>query len=115
LSWLLLRNVHTNQRAIRSCNQAYWKEDLVRVNGFDERMTGWGGEDNEIAARLYNVGIRRRNLKFGGLAIHLHHSSRKPVGENPNHAILRVTIQNQKTRCELGLDQHAAELTPSSG
>jgi len=110
LRWLLLRKTHAHQRAIRSCNQAYWKDDLVRVNGFDERMTGWGGEDNEIAARLYNVGVYRRNLKFGGLAIHLHHTSRKPDGENPNHAILRATIESHKTRCELGLDQHTAEM-----
>jgi glycosyltransferase involved in cell wall biosynthesis len=110
LSWLLRLKVHTSQRAIRSCNQAYWKDDLVRVNGFDERMTGWGGEDNEIAARLYNVGVRRRNLKFGGLAIHLHHTSRKPIGENPNHVILQATIDGGKTRCEAGLDRHVAEM-----
>jgi len=106
LSWLVLCKIHTDQRAIRSCNQAYWKDDLLRVNGFDERMTGWGGEDNELAARLYNVGIRRRNLKFGGLAIHLHHTSRKPTGENPNHVLLQATIVAGKTRCTQGLDQH---------
>jgi glycosyltransferase involved in cell wall biosynthesis len=121
LSWLVLRKVHRSQRAIRSCNQGYWKADLIRVNGFDETMTGWGGEDNEIAARLYNVGVYRRNLKFGGLAIHLHHNSRKPSGENPNHAILKHTIDSGKTRCEQGLDQHlnepgtyARQATPSS-
>jgi glycosyltransferase involved in cell wall biosynthesis len=114
LSWLLLRKVHVSQRAIRSCNQAYWKADLVRVNGFDERMTGWGGEDNELAARLYNIGIRRRNLKFGGLAIHLYHRSRKPEGENPNHIILRTTIETRKTRCDQGLDEHLGEMAPTT-
>jgi glycosyltransferase involved in cell wall biosynthesis len=110
LSWLVRQRVHTDQRGIRSCNTAYWKSDLVRVNGFDERMTGWGGEDNEIAARLYNAGIRRRNLKFGGLAIHLYHYSRKPEGENPNHVILQSTIDARKIRCELGLDQHCGKI-----
>jgi glycosyltransferase involved in cell wall biosynthesis len=115
LSWLLLSKVHVSQRAIRSCNQAYWKEDLVRVNGFDERMVGWGGEDNEIAARLYNVGVRRRNLKFAGLAIHLYHTSRKPTGENPNHSILQTTIAQGRTRCELGLDQHTSDSSVMAG
>jgi glycosyltransferase involved in cell wall biosynthesis len=114
LSWLLLRKVHSSQRAIRSCNQGYWKEDLLRINGFDEHMTGWGGEDNEVAARLYNIGVRRRNLKFGGLTIHLHHFSRKPTGENPNHALLRSTIDTGKTRCELGIDQHLNETNLSA-
>lgn len=31
--------------AVKSCNQGYWKSDLVAVNGFNEAMTGWGPED----------------------------------------------------------------------
>ncbi len=51
-----------DKSAIRGCNQAYWKSDLLRVNGFNEAFVGWGREDNEIAARLYNIGVHRRNL-----------------------------------------------------
>lgn len=94
------------QRAIRGCNQAYWKSDLLRVNGFNEAFVGWGREDNEIAARLYNIGVRRRNLKFQALAIHLHHPSRHPLGVNPNDAFLRQTIEQRKTWCGIGLDRH---------
>jgi len=94
------------QRAIRGCNQAYWKGDLMRVNGFNEAFVGWGREDNEIAARLYNAGVRRRNLKFQALAIHLHHQSRHAqIGER-NDAILRDTIVERKAWCALGLLQH---------
>jgi glycosyltransferase involved in cell wall biosynthesis len=95
------------QSAIRGCNQAYWKQDLLRVNGFNEACVGWGREDNEIAARLYNVGVSRRNLKFQALAIHLHHPPRHPAGTNPNDAILRQTIDRGETWCRLGLDRHA--------
>jgi glycosyltransferase involved in cell wall biosynthesis len=109
LSWLVLLRTHANQKAIRSCNQGYWKADLMRVNGFDEAMTGWGREDNDLAERLYNVGIYRKNLKFGGLAIHLYHKSRQPVGENPNDKHLRATIETKSQRCILGIDQHVAE------
>src|SRR5690606_18622138 len=38
-------------RAIKTCNQGWWREDLLRVNGFDERMQGWGREDMELAWR----------------------------------------------------------------
>jgi glycosyltransferase involved in cell wall biosynthesis len=106
LSWLLLQPTHTHQKAIRGSNQAYWKDDLVRVNGFNEEMIGWGGEDNDIAARLYNAGVRRKNLKFAALATHLYHPSRRPVGDNPNHLLLRQTIENKATRCVHGLDRH---------
>lgn len=94
------------QSAIRGCNQAYWKSDLLHVNGFNEAFVGWGREDNEIAARLYNVGIRRRNLKFQALATHLHHPSRHPQGVNPNDAILHQAIERGETWCRQGLDRH---------
>lgn len=95
----------TGQNAIRGCNQAYWKSDLLRVNGFNEAFMGWGREDNEIAARLYNIGVYRRNLKFQALAIHLHHPPRQPGGLNPNDAILRQAIERRETWCPLGLDR----------
>lgn len=109
LSWLLYQKNHTHQKAIRGSNQAYWRDDLLRVNGYDERMVGWGREDNELAARLYNIGIRRRNLKFAALAIHLHHTVRHPAGVNPNDRLLQVTIAERRTHCELGIGQHLEE------
>jgi hypothetical protein len=96
------------QSAIRGCNQAYWKSDLLRVNGFNEAFVGWGREDNEIAVRLYNIGVSRRNLKFQALAIHLHHPPRHPQGTNPNDAILHQAIERGETWCRLGLDRHPA-------
>ena len=94
------------QSAIRGCNQAYWKSDLLSVNGFNEAFVGWGREDNEIAARLYNVGICRRNLKFQALAIHLHHPPRQPHGVNPNDVILHQAIERREIWCRQGLDHH---------
>jgi glycosyltransferase involved in cell wall biosynthesis len=102
----LFSRERTDQRAIRGCNQGYWRTDLARVNGFNERMVGWGREDNEIAERLYNVGVVRRNVKFMALATHLYHARRHPQGVNPNDAVLRETIERKLTRCRLGLDGH---------
>jgi glycosyltransferase involved in cell wall biosynthesis len=111
LSRLVFRE-RVGQRAIRGCNQAYWKSDLIRVNGFNEAFEGWGREDNEIAARLYNAGISRRNLKFQALAIHLHHPLRHAeVGER-NDAILQSTIDERKAWCPLGLSQHVDPAIP---
>jgi len=113
LSRLVFRE-RTGQRAIRGCNQAYWKSDLIRVNGFNEAFVGWGREDNEIAARLYNAGVRRRNLKFQALAIHLHHPLRHAqVGER-NDAILRATIEEGKAWCPIGLSQHLDPAIPGT-
>jgi len=111
LSRLVFRE-RTGQRAIRGCNQAYWKSDLLRVNGFNEAFEGWGREDNEIAARLYNAGIRRRNLKFQALAIHLHHRLRHAEVGQRNDALLQSTIQERKAWCPLGLSQHVESAIP---
>ncbi len=96
------------QRAIRGCNQGYWRDDLIRVNGWNERMVSWGLEDNEIAERLYHAGVRRISLRFAGLATHICHPQRVPDGISPNVEVLRATIQSDIVRCEMGLAQHAA-------
>ena len=59
--------------AIKSCNQAFWRADLLQANGFDEDFAGWGAEDKELCARLTNAGIRRQTLVFSAIAWHLAH------------------------------------------
>jgi len=34
-----------------------YREDLQKVNGYDENFVGWGGEDNDLSQRLVSVGI----------------------------------------------------------
>jgi glycosyltransferase involved in cell wall biosynthesis len=93
--------------AIKGCNQAFWREDLVRVNGFNEAIEGWGPEDKELVTRLENSGIRRQTLLFGGIAIHLHHPPASRTALPANLAVLEATRQERKIRCERGLDLHA--------
>lgn len=53
-------------------NASGWREDLILVNGFDERM-GYGGEDRELGQRLTNAGIRGRHVRYSAVTIHLDH------------------------------------------
>ena len=98
---------------IFSCNMSAWREDLLRVNGFDERFEGYGGEDQELAKRMRHAGITRRQLKFAALAIHLFHSSRAPDDPNdmslPANRMIAETLRTRATRCDLGIDAHLAE------
>jgi glycosyltransferase involved in cell wall biosynthesis len=113
--WLARRKADSGHAGVTvmSCNMSFWRRDLLRVNGFDERMEGYGSEDLEIDARLGNAGVRRRRLKFAGLAVHLSHGSRAPVDPEdlslPNNRILRETVQRRTTRCEHGIDQYLQE------
>lgn len=102
---------------VKSCNMGCWRDDLIRVNGFDERMIGWGPEDKEIAVRLFHVGVARKHVRHAGLAVHLYHARRDPVGVNPNDRFLDESIATRATRCAAGIDAHLVEFAhgiPSS-
>ncbi|HUQ11200.1 MAG TPA: glycosyltransferase family 2 protein [Steroidobacteraceae bacterium] len=92
--------------AIKGCNQAFWRADLVRVNGFNEAIEGWGPEDKELAARLTHAGIERQTLMFGGIAVHLHHPAAARDALPANQNVLSETLRERRTWCERGLDAH---------
>lgn len=98
---------------VMSCNMSIWRDDLLRVNGFDERMEGYGAEDRELVVRLENAGLRRRALKWCALAMHLEHRSRAQEDVNdpslPNNRLLRESIERHRVRCAHGIDRHLAE------
>ncbi|WP_045738393.1 glycosyltransferase family 2 protein [Xanthomonas sp. MUS 060] len=102
-----------NGGRVMSCNMSFWRDDLLRVNGFDERMKGYGAEDRELVARLENAALRRRALKWAALAVHLWHSSRaQPDVDDmslPNNRLFHVTRTERIVRCEHGIDSHIAE------
>lgn len=99
------------QRGIKSCNMGFWREDLIRINGFNEAMTGWGREDTELVARAFHAGLLRRDVRFSALAFHLYHRTRKNVVDNPNDRVLEATRRSGATRCVDGLDRHLAEFS----
>ncbi|MBV5318280.1 MAG: glycosyltransferase family 2 protein [Desulfobulbaceae bacterium] len=91
---------------VKTCNFAFWKQDALLVNGFNEDFIGWGREDSEFAARLINFGIRRLDLKFHALGYHLHHPMNTRDRLAINDAILNATIEKKLKRCERGIDQY---------
>jgi glycosyltransferase involved in cell wall biosynthesis len=95
-------------RGIKTCNQGWFRSDLIRLNGFDERMIGWGREDAELAWRAWHAGIVPRHVRFEALAWHLYHPERHVNGESKNHGYLRETQRNGNTWADWGLDWHLA-------
>lgn len=112
LSDLHLRRSERNPspRGIKTCNQGWWRKDLLAINGFDERMVGWGREDDELAARALYAGLHCRQLRFAGLAYHLHHPERHQDGTSSNDVYLQETHDKRATRASLGIDRHLKEL-----
>lgn len=97
----------TKQRGIIGCNMAFWRDDIVAVNGFDEDYTGWGtGEDSDIGTRLYHLGRRRKFVYGRAITFHLNH----PPAPRGHHAAslarLAETIASRKIACVNGLNRH---------
>jgi glycosyltransferase involved in cell wall biosynthesis len=92
LAWLL--DITTTTKATwNGHNSSGWKTDIVRVNGFDERME-WGGEDREMGERLMNAGIRGKRIRYRAVCVHLDH----PRGYVRQEALLRNREIRDETR-----------------
>ena len=97
----------TKQRGIIGCNMAFWRKDIIAVNGFDEDYTGWGtGEDSDIGTRLYHLGRKRKFVYGRAITFHLNH----PPAPRGHHAAslarLAETIASRRIACINGLNRH---------
>lgn len=97
------------QRGIIGCNMAFWRSDVLAVNGFDESMLGRGiGPDSDLGTRVYNLGRQRKFVYGRAIVYHLDH----PVAPRENlpqkQARLQELIRSGATRCERGVSQYLA-------
>lgn len=98
----------------RSCNMALWREDALRVNGYDEAFEGWGYEDTELGLRLKNSGIHQLRIKFRAVAFHLHHDKVSRERCLTNERYYLESIREHRTRCQRGIDQYTGLLSPEN-
>ncbi|WP_396638428.1 glycosyltransferase family 2 protein [Maribacter sp. R77961] len=67
LNWITPTNASWNGH-----NSSGWKKDILNINGFDERMQ-YGGQDRELGERLFNFGIKSKQLRYSAVCVHLDH------------------------------------------
>lgn len=60
------------QRALCGANASLFRDDALKVNGFDETIK-YGGGDKEFGVRLANAGVRGRHLRYTAPLVHLDH------------------------------------------
>ena len=51
-----------------------FRKDFVDVNGFDERITLYGGDDTDLDYRLRRNGVKVKTLKHIAVQYHLYHN-----------------------------------------
>lgn len=93
-------------RYVIGCNIAFWKNDLIAINGYNEDIKEWGYEDNEIAARLINNGVYKRVIRWGIIAYHLYHPQISRERSSINENIYNETVSQHKVWSENGLDKY---------
>ncbi len=93
-------------KGVRSCNMAFFKDDCMKVNGFNEDFIGWGREDSEFAVRLLNSGINRKNVRFNMIQFHLWHKEATRDSLGQNDAILHSAIDNHVNWCDNGISKY---------
>ena len=92
----------------RGCNIAFWRSDLLKVNGYDERYEGYGLEDYDLVVRLLSTGVKKRFIKFAAIAFHLHHEERDldRKDRTRNQKILDETKKSGVFWAEKGMSQY---------
>lgn len=104
---LLMRWQSVENRSLdksMGCNQAFWRQDLLEINGFEERFQGWGREDSELCARMHNLGRTRLYLRHWALAYHMYHPARSRNRDDLNQQLLADTVSSGRVRAAQGLD-----------
>lgn len=92
--------------SIRSCNMSFYKEDCIRINGFNNNFEGWGREDSEFIVRLLNSGIKRKTVRFGLIQYHLWHNESSRNSLEKNTLMLEEAISNKSVWCKDGINRY---------
>lgn len=112
-----LAPIRLRNSAMMGSSWACMKSDFLRVNGFDERFceTGYGYEDIDISHRLNRAGVQSYVPKH---RVIYYHFGRASTGEQKANSmmeskkILEFNDLQEKTACELGVNQWLGKISP---
>jgi glycosyltransferase involved in cell wall biosynthesis len=91
---------------VTGCNMSFWRNDLLKVNGYNENFRSWGSEDCDIAARLINAGLKVRFVQCYAIAFHLYHTENDRTKAHDNDQLFRQALRDKTTYIEQGIDKH---------
>lgn len=93
----LPQKFHSKPKLI-GCNMAWYKADLIRLNGFDEDYINPGyGEDSDIEFRAKLVGMEVFSVRYKAIEFHLDHA--RPDREEAV-SISREMFEEKKNRTD---------------
>lgn len=69
---------------LRSGVFGVYRDQILRVNGFDENYQGWGNEDDDLGRRFYQAGLIGQNVFYNEYPLHLFHPTGQAKRERVN-------------------------------
>ncbi len=106
--WARFLNTFTTTNAnFSGANASLWKDDAIKVGGFDERMH-YGGEDREFGVRLKNAGTIAERVRFSAICLHLDHSRGyvDPELVKKNKALRKYNEKHKVAKTDYGTETH---------
>jgi GT2 family glycosyltransferase len=102
---------HANRPKLVGWNMAVWRDQLEKINGFDEQFCGWGCEDDDLANRLRRSGARIVTALGYTCGYHLwhppHSTTPQEWSQGPNVAYFRRPVV--LTRCLEGIRRRSLQ------
>lgn len=84
--------------SFNNCNSSGFRQDMLAVNGYDERMQ-YGGPDREFGERLENYGVRGKQIRHRAVCVHLDHSRGYKTPESlATNIAIRKEVQKHKIK-----------------
>ncbi|MGN6640394.1 MAG: glycosyltransferase family 2 protein [Mucilaginibacter sp.] len=94
-----------SSNSVRGSNLSFWKSDFIKVNGYNNDISGWGHEDEELAARFINAGIIKKVVKLCAVQYHLYHAVVSKKDEPWQRELIEQTKKEKVQFCTNGYQQ----------
>ncbi len=101
-----MNHITTTKATWNGMNSSTWRKYFIAANGFNNTML-YGGADREFGERLFNMGLKSKQIRYSAITLHLYHNRpyRNQEAWDYNNAVRRQTKKNKTVVTESGIDQ----------
>lgn len=107
----LMNHITPTKATWNGCNASGWRENVLAVNGFNEEMH-YGGQDREFGERMWNSGLKSKQIRYSAIALHLDHKRpyKTPETLAKNIGIRKDTIRRKVIKTPYGIEKSVPNL-----
>tara|TARA_Y100000389_G_scaffold203199_1_gene250870 strand:- start:886 stop:1698 length:813 start_codon:yes stop_codon:yes gene_type:complete len=100
----ILDQITPTKSTFNGNNVSAWREDILKVKGFDERME-YGGLDCELGYRLKNINIKSKQIRHQASCLHLYHDRpyKNKLAILKNRSIKKQTLKEKNIITTFGI------------